>query len=98
MKGSNKQSYWFKRRRYGYGWIPTSWQGWTTVAVFLFVVLGGTTVLKDTPRNTFSSESSLYLLIVLIAIVGLVIVSYLKGPKPKWRWGKDKKDNPYEDF
>lgn len=98
MKKTNQQKYWFKRRRYGFGWTPTSWQGWTTIVVFLMIVLGGTLVLQESPENTLTPEFGVYLLIVFLAISGLVAVSYYKGPKPKWRWGKDKSDHPDEDF
>lgn len=35
---SQPPRYWFKRRRYGYGWVPVAWQGWLTLLVFALVV------------------------------------------------------------
>jgi len=96
MKDTKK--YWFKRRLYGFGWTPTCWQGWATVIVFLAIFVGGKSILKDDFATTFSNESNLYFVILLIAIIGLVITSIYKGPKPKWRWGKSKDDNPSEDI
>ncbi len=98
MKNSKRTDYWFKRRRYGYGWIPVSWQGWLVVLAFVVFVLLGALSIKDVPENTFTKEVAFYLLFVFIATTALVKISYLKGPKPKWRWGKKSGDNPEEDF
>ncbi len=94
----SKNNYWFKRRRYGYGWIPTTWQGITTVVVFILVLLFGLVLLKDVPENTYTKEVGYYLVLVFGAAITLVLLSYLKGPTPKWRWGKKPDDNKEEDF
>ena len=99
MKNDKDYSYWFKRRRYGYGWTPVKWQGWLTVFLFLAVVLiGASILLKDTPRNTFSTESFVFLIFTAITTALVVVVSLMKGPKPKWRWGSKPTDNPNEDI
>ena len=98
MNENKKEQYWFKRRRYGYGWTPVTWQGWLTVVFFLVVVLYGTVALDDTPNNTSSKEALIYLVFLSINVVLLVIISSKKGPKPKWRWGNKTTDNPDEDI
>ncbi len=98
MKKQPKPDYWFKRRRYGYGWTPVTWQGGVVILVFVAVILLGSLTLKDTPENTFSTELGIYLLTVLIATGVLVQITLKKGPKPKWRWGVSKDDNPDEDI
>jgi len=35
----NPEQYWFKRRAYGWGWVPATWQGWLTLLVFLGIFL-----------------------------------------------------------
>lgn len=97
-KKSPQPRYWFKRRRYGWGWIPSTWQGWLVVAWFVVILIGGSVLLVETPRNTFSVEAAQYLTLVGVAVIGLVVVSWAKGPRPKWRWGAKKTDNPREDF
>jgi hypothetical protein len=32
LKG-NPEQYWFKRKAYGWGWVPATWQGWLTILV-----------------------------------------------------------------
>ena len=96
---NNKRNYWFKRRRYGYGWLPVTWQGWTVLLVFGAVLIGGGEVLlKNAPRHVYSDAAGAYLALVLISTAVLVVIAYKKGPAPKWRWGKRDDDNPDEDY
>lgn len=91
--------FWFKRRRYGYGWIPTTWQGWLVVISFIVIVFSSSILLlKDVPENTYQSEVGVFFTVVFLSILALVFISHRKGPKPKWRWGKKKSDNPKLDF
>lgn len=92
------QKHWFKRRRYGYGWTPVTWQGWLTIVGSLAVILGGAFTIKDTPDGEFTKELGIYLLVVLLSVSTLIRIAIAKGPKPKWRWGKKPSDNPDEDW
>jgi len=88
MKNTEKE-YWFKRRRYGFGWTPACWQGWAVVIVFLIIFVVGKKMFDD---------NLIYSIFMATAIISLVIASLYKGPKPKWRWGRSKDDNPSEDI
>jgi hypothetical protein len=99
MMKDKKRQYWFKRRMYGYGWIPVTWQGWASIAVFSIVLIGvGLIFPPDEGADALSYESVRFIAIVAVLIVGLLLVSYKKGPKPKWRWGAKPTDNKDEDF
>lgn len=99
MKDSTERKCWFKRRRYGYGWTPVTWQGWLVVMLFLVVVVSSAVVLlEETPRNTFSPESWIFLAFFAGATIVAVGISMAKGPKPRWRWGSKPTDNPDEDI
>ena len=82
------KNYWFKRRRYGLGWYPVTYQGWLAIAFYVTVVL----VL------TFTVDSSQALPVVGFATLLLVGLCYAKGPKPRWRWGKSSSDDPSQDW
>jgi hypothetical protein len=78
----DEQKYWFPAKRYGWGWgLPCSWQGW--VAVGVFSVLLGLGSLLLLPQG-----HSLYLVFVGFISVAFVVICWLKGEPPKWRWGK----------
>lgn len=98
MQDSEERNYWFKRRQFGYGWTPVTWQGWLTVVLFLVVIFLGAQLLIETPRKVFSTGSLLFVALLVIAVVALVTISLVKGPKPKWRWGSKATDDPSEDF
>lgn len=74
-----KNNLWFKRKAYGYGWTPTTWQGWAVIIVWLisfYLVITGV-------------NSELIKLLSILILTGILIfVSYKKGEKPKWQWGK----------
>lgn len=92
------EKYWFKRRRYGYGWTPVTWQGWTAITFYLLLVALGALALSQAPPEMLFIEAGIYAISVVVGAAVLLIVSSKKGPKAKWRWGKTKNDNPREDF
>jgi hypothetical protein len=79
----DQKQYWFPAKKYGWGWgLPSVWQGWVTLAVFyILVVIGAFTVLP-------SYGSIAFVAYCLILCVVLVVVCWLKGEPPRWRWGE----------
>lgn len=70
---------WFKRKTYGYGWTPVTWQGWTTIIIWLILFYFAVTKI----------DSEIVKLVSILILTGILIfVSYKKGEKPKWQWGK----------
>jgi len=89
--------YWFKRRRYGYGWTPATYEGWLILGIYLVIVAIATTAVNTSPNRTAGDEA-IFLVGILAATLCLVGTAITKGPQPKWRWGKKDSDNPDEDF
>jgi len=72
--------YWFPAKRYGWGWgIPSAWQGWLVLAVFVGLQVLGKFLF---PRGT---ESAFYIAYVAVVCGLLVGVCWLKGEPPRWR-------------
>jgi hypothetical protein len=90
--------YWFKRRRYGFGFTPTTWQGWVTIAAFVVLAIIAVLQLKTDVNNTAGLSFLRFLGIFLIALSLLLIATALKAPEPHWRGGKKPTDNPAEDY
>ena len=78
---------WFKKKSYGWGWTPSTWQG-VAVVVTYFVALCATVWSVQLGMVSLSSTQLAVVLIVESAI--LVAVSYVKGEKPSWSWGRPK--------
>lgn len=96
MKKEDK--YWFKRRRYGYGWTPVNKQGFILVIGYILIIIVSSFLLELVPEMYITLVLSLYLILVTILTSLLIIITRKHGPKPRWRWGKSDKDNPSEDY
>lgn len=76
-----------------------TWQGWGSLGLLLGALLVVSfVVLPAKPEQPTSGQLTIFIASVVVLIGLLVVVSYLKGPRPKWRWGKSESDNPDEDF
>ena len=82
MSSGDTSKYWFPAKRYGWGWgLPSSWQGWVTLLVYLTMVVSGI------PFVQVAKGSVVYLGYVLVLTVALIAVCWIKGEPPRWRWG-----------
>ena len=87
----NPKGYWFRRKLYGWGWTPASWQGWATLATYVLVIFY---YFKKIDASAHSGSDTLidFTAPFLIATAVLLGICLIKGEKPKWQWGvpKDK--------
>lgn len=89
---STNTTYWFKRRRYGWGWIPSTARGWLSLGLFVGALsLPKLVMSEDMRKGTAGRIWTWGLSAAYLAFV------WSRGPKPKWRWGKRSDDNPLED-
>lgn len=85
-----KKYYWFRAKNYGWGWYPCSWQGWLVLVVYVGYLLFRSKVVKDM-FDTSSSFVFRYSFETIFATVILIIICFITGEKPEWRWGKKRK-------
>ena len=90
----NPKGLWFKRKLYGWGWVPVRWQGWAVILIYLGLIL--TLVLnreESIPGNPDSGSNFLVLGLPIIILTALLIyICYKTGERPRWQWGVPKKD------
>jgi len=80
---SNQPRYWFRAKRYGWGWgLPLVWQGWVVLAVFFALVLAGAVLVLP------SRGQAAFVAYVVLLCALLVVVCWIKGEPPRWRNGK----------
>jgi hypothetical protein len=86
------EEYWFKRKKYGYGWTPATREGWfvtlTFIAVVIFFATNGNLLAP-----LFSSSDSLWSLFfspLVFSVVAYLIIVYRTGEPGKWQWGEKK--------
>jgi MFS superfamily sulfate permease-like transporter len=94
----NDRKYWMKRRRYGWGWTPTTWQAWVFILFQLAILFLATLELPFRPAQPSLGQLLNFLAIVLLIILSLVMFGLQTAPRPRWRWGKKSSDDPNEDF
>jgi hypothetical protein len=76
------RQYWFPAKRYGWGWgPPANWQGWTVLILWIFALFAG---IMELGRG----RPLAHVVFVAVMIVILLLVCWLKGQPPRWRWGK----------
>ena len=77
----NPKRYWFKRKLYGWGWMPVKWQGWLVVFISVVIAIAGIYIgeIDDAPGAAFIG--------ILLMITIIFVFGYWKGEKPCWQWG-----------
>jgi hypothetical protein len=79
-----ERKYWFPAKRYGWGWgIPGTWQGWLVLAVYGAMLVVG--IFLFPPSAGFGP----YILYLAVVSALPIVVCWLKGEPPRWRWGKE---------
>ncbi|MDH5533226.1 MAG: hypothetical protein OEX81_02235 [Candidatus Pacebacteria bacterium] len=84
-----RNKYWFKSKRFGWGFVPISWEGWLSVAlllglIYLVAYLNG---IFEEPVTTKQILSYLFD-VFLIILISLPYHQKRSRDKIRWRWGK----------
>jgi hypothetical protein len=73
--------YWFPAKRYGWGWsLPTTWQGWLVLAA-----VGAAEIALA--AHLMPREPMMISLGSVAVVLLLLVICYVKGEPPSWRWG-----------
>lgn len=83
---SKSKKLWFKRKAYGWGWTPATWQGWLVVLAYIVIVTKNF-VRIDRVSHSVSDTLISFVPETIIATIILIIICYLTGEKPRWQWG-----------
>ncbi len=84
----NPERLWFKRKLYGWGWTPVTWQGWVVILVYIaLVALFAFTIDENSPIREVVFTGMLPIALLTFA---LIRICYRFGEKPRWQWGKVK--------
>jgi hypothetical protein len=75
--------YWFAARSFGWGWgLALTWQGWVTYGLYAATMVCLRLLIPP------AANRRAYLVGVAAATFALVLVCWLKGEPPRWRWGR----------
>jgi hypothetical protein len=75
--------YWFRAKRYGWGWgLPLTWEGWIVITVWLCVLVA---VVPSLHAHRHVIDRVVFIVGMVVALFG---VCYWKGEPVRWRWGE----------
>lgn len=82
----NPNQYWFKRKVYGWGWVPATAEGWTTLLVFVGLLIGD--FLRIDAASHSASDTLLnFLPQAFFLSCILIAICWQTGESPRWQWG-----------
>lgn len=91
MAKQTREQYWFKSKKYGWGWgLPINRKGGIAFGLFLAVWLVALAWLVSTgsaETDISGRNYTIFAVILITDILGLLYVSFKYGEPPKWRWG-----------
>ncbi len=79
---------WFKAKKYGWEWVPITWEGWLVILAWFLLVIG---YLKFIEKGFEEAPSIRHFIFIFISVFVLIYICYKKGEKPHWRWGGEDK-------
>lgn len=94
---TNPGRYWFKRRRFGWGWTPVTREGWLVIVAFMIALVGGAVLVGDRMEES-GWWMAAWLTWAAAWVIALLILTARHAPPGKWRWGRKPTDNPTEDI
>lgn len=83
------KTYWFRRKTFGWGWFPVTWQGWLVLIGFLVLDFGNVYRL-DIKHGSSPAVVQEFLIETFLLVAILIWICYRTGEKPRWQWGRKK--------
>lgn len=81
---------WFKRKTYGWGWTPATWEGWAVLVAYLVIIFSLALAVEGQSEREFGL---FFLLPGIIVTILLIRICYKTGESPRWQWGEKKEEN-----
>lgn len=86
----NPKHLWFKRKLYGWGWTPATWQGWVVIGVYVIAVVAFALTIDE--KSEAREIMFTGILPIVLLTITLIRICYKKGEAPRWQWGESNKD------
>ena len=86
----NPDNYWFRRKLYGWGWTPATWQGWLVLVFFIALIIYNF-ISIDQNSHSVSDTLRPFFIRLIIMLILLIGICWKTGEPPKWQWGMPEK-------
>jgi hypothetical protein len=73
---------WFVPKRYGFGAVPVSWQGWALTIGFVLICIAAVRLFAQRPLV-------LSAMLIPVAVTFIVICARTTKGGWRWRWGEE---------
>jgi hypothetical protein len=81
--------YWFKPKRFGFGAVPSTWQGWALGVVYVVALVAVSIALVPLGGTLTAGAVVAWSLIVIAGTAAVIVIAYYKTDGPwRWRWSK----------
>jgi hypothetical protein len=85
--------YWFKPKRFGYGFYPISWEGWLCIFIFVgFIILAMWIDNLFNPLITNQDAWRFFLDVIILASIATFFFEKKTAGKLKWNWSWEDKE------
>jgi len=85
------KKFWFKRKRYGYGWRPATWQGWLVDFSYVILLVCIFSYIDQYSHSVSDTLIGIVMPMLLLTVV-FVLITWLTGERPRFQWGKRVED------
>jgi len=84
-----KNKYWFRSKRFGWGIMPITWEGWITTLMLLGLVQLSA-YLNNIFNDQITHQDTLSFLFdtILIILITMPLLTKRCQDEPRWRWGR----------
>ena len=72
--------YWFKPKKYGWGFMPISWEGWVSTLILVVIIYA---------IAIYTEIVVAVILVGILAVVFSIFATKVTRGKVKWRWGSE---------
>ena len=80
-------TYWFKPKRYGYGAMPVTWQGWAVITAAVAAIVLAALLILDHHARSPQTLIAFFAVEAMILAVLWVICRHKTDGEWRWRWG-----------
>lgn len=77
----SEDSDWFVPKRYGFGAMPVTWQGWALTIGFILILIGDRLLFGHKPIAFFA-------VLIPVMVTFIVITAHTTRGGLRWRWGE----------
>ena len=87
MHTPKQHTYWFRRRRFGWGWRPATWHGWVVTSAYVLGVIG-IIVHANIRGITNDTDAVRGIVFPIVALAFLFIaIAWRTGEPLRFQWG-----------